>query len=418
MRKGFAVLFNVGIAGVIGGPAVGMLTLAGLEAPRWLGEGLFWLSLAMPAGLVLGLAWLVVSRGSGERPRAGEVVRIVLSVPLSVLVVGWLGCAAPRGQEAARTEVRRPGMIPIVYAANYEIHIMGIEKQFVFDVNKYPRIRDELIKEGLRKREDFRVPEPLSEEQLLRVHTKRYWEEIQDPGRAARYLEFPAVATIPGPVYRERGLASFVTAGGGTLLAARKALEHGLAINLAGGYAHAWSDGGGGFCLIADVPIAVRILQKEGKVKRVLVIDTDCHHGEGNGKEFACDDAVRVVDFYQEEIYPSVKEKVWRNVSFAAGISDEGYMKLLEANVPSALDEHKPELVMFVMGSDIYEGDPLTTTNISKETVLKRDLYVVGECRKRGIPVAMTLSGGYSKESWRIHADSIAAIVRTYEGLR
>ena len=103
---------------------------------------------------------------------------------------------------------------------------------------------------------------------------------------------------------------------------------------------------------------------------------------------------------------------------FEAGITDAGYMKLIRQNVPAALDEHAPELVMFIMGSDIYEGDPLTETRISREGVLERDLYIVGECRKRHIPVAMTLSGGYSKESWQIHADSIAALIRKYDGAR
>ncbi len=392
-----------------------ILAMMGMGVPGWIPEVLFWLSFTMPAALGVGLVWAIMRRETSKRPGIGQWVRIGIAAPLSVLALGWLGCTVYAPKEPVRTELRSPEMMPIVYSENYLVHVMGIEKMFVFDVNKYGEIRDELVRQGLRGREDFLVPETVTPEQLRLVHTERYLAEIREPGKAAGYLEFPQVAAIPGPVYRARGLAAFEWASGGTILTARKALEYGVAVNLAGGYAHASADEGGGFCLIADVPIAIRVLQQEGKVERVMIIDTDAHHGQGNAKVFAGDDTVRVVDVYEEDIYPSVKEKVWRNVPFEAGVTEEGYMRLLEQNIGPALDEHKPDLVMFVMGSDIYEGDPLTETRIPKEGVLKRDLYVVEECRKRNIPVAMTLSGGYSEESWRIHADSIAALARKYD---
>ena len=415
------ILFNVGIAGFFGSSALSISAMKGLPMPVWPAEVLFWGSLAMPMATAVGVLWLLslLKRSSATRTvagTAGRVVRIVISVPVSVLVLAWLGCAYVGPSETPRTELRRPGMI--LYSERYNIHVLGIEKLFVFDVNKYGRIRDELVRLELRSPDDFLVPESLTEEQLLRVHTLRYLKEIESPGKAARYLEFPLAALIPGPVYRSRALASFKTTSGGTLLAARVALEHGLAVNLAGGYAHASTDAGGGFCLIADVPIAIRVLQNEGKLKRVLIIDTDCHHGEGNAQVFADDESVRIIDFYQDDIYPALKETVWLNVPFDAGIIDDGYMKLLTRHVGPALDEFKPDLVMFVMGSDIYETDPLTDTRISKAGVLKRDLYVVDECRKRNIPVAMTLSGGYSTESWQIHAEGIAELIRKYDKAR
>src|SRR5262249_909317 len=153
----------------------------------------------------------------------------------------------------------------------------GFEKLHPFDINKYAKIYRQLVTDNLLRPANVYVPEEISRTDILRVHTAGYLENLRNSKKLAKYLEAPLAEWLPAGIADRRLLRAFRYSTGGTLLAARQALHHGMAINLGGGYPHAEPDRGGGFCVYADMPIAIRALQAEKLLRRVLVVDLDVH---------------------------------------------------------------------------------------------------------------------------------------------
>lgn len=177
-------------------------------------------------------------------------------------------------------------MIPIVYHPRYNITAFGLERRHPFDDRKYRRIYEALVARGLRRPGDFTRPRRVSHRTLLRFHTPEYLDSLGRTETLARILEAPIVRRLPGWVVDWRGLRPLRYAVGGTLLACRESLARGVAINLGGGFHHAASGWGGGFCVYADAPLAARVLHDEGKVGKVLVVDLDAHQGNGTAAAF------------------------------------------------------------------------------------------------------------------------------------
>ena len=172
-------------------------------------------------------------------------------------------------------------MVPVVYSPLYNITAFGLERFHPFDSIKYRRIQRWLMRQGLRKPGDFIAPSAVTPQELLLVHTAAYLRLLRSSRVLARILELPFLAMLPAWVVRWRVLRPMQLAVGGTILACRLALEHGLAVNLGGGFHHAGPDKGGGFCVYADGPIALAALQAEGRINSALVVDTDAHQGNG-----------------------------------------------------------------------------------------------------------------------------------------
>src|SRR4051812_44711353 len=170
-------------------------------------------------------------------------------------------------------------MIPLVYHPRYNITAFGLERLHPFDSRKYRRIHAALMARGLRRPGDFTRPRPATREELLRVHTPEYLESLRRPNVLAGILEVPIAGRLPGWLLDWRVLRPMRYATGGTIRAGRLALEHGLAINLGGGFHHAAAGRGGGFCVYADIPLAAAILHAEGRAQSVLVVDLDAHQG-------------------------------------------------------------------------------------------------------------------------------------------
>ena len=202
---------------------------------------------------------------------------------------------------------------------------------------------------------------------------------------------------------------------GGTLLACRQALEYGLAINLAGGYHHAFASWGEGFCVYADIPLAAATLHAEGAVERVLVVDLDAHQGNGTAATIRPWPWASIFDVYEVDLYPMPKQPEDFAVPIPAGTSGAEYLAIVDESLPRALDVVKPDLVIYNAGSDPYVEDPLTRLRLSRSDIADRDLLVATLVRERGIPMAMVLSGGYARESWRVHADGIEAILTRFD---
>ncbi len=199
-------------------------------------------------------------------------------------------------------------MIPLVYHPAYNITAFGLERLHPFDSRKYRRIHDALIARGLRRPRDFVRPRPATRNDLLRVHTQAYLHTLRNPRTLAGILEVPVVRRLPAWLIDWRVLRPMRFAIGGTLLACRMALKHGISINLGGGFHHAASDWGGGFCVYADVPLALKILHDEGKVERVLVVDLDAHQGNGTASVFRDWPWAKILDLYEDDLFPFPKE--------------------------------------------------------------------------------------------------------------
>jgi histone deacetylase 11 len=307
------------------------------------------------------------------------------------------------------------GKVAVVYSENYGIHLGGLERLHPFDIRKYRRIYEALENQGVLSAADVYVPAELAPRQIRMVHTAKFVESLKDPAQVAGYLEAPATKMLPRRVLENGVLRPFRTASGGTILAAREALKYGVGINLGGGYHHAKPDHGEGFCIYADIPIAIRVLREEKKIGRVLVVDLDVHQGNGTIVCTKDDPQTYTFSIHQRGIYPIPKEKGDRDVEIPPGTTDLEYLAILKRELPKALTKSRPKVVFVVAGCDTLRGDPLASVFMTPEGVVQRDLYVVDTCLRRKIPVVFTLGGGYSKDAWKTQLKSVKSIIERGE---
>jgi len=307
-------------------------------------------------------------------------------------------------------------MVPIVYHPGYNVTACGLERLHPFDSVKYRRIHDELIRQGLRRPADFVRPSFPSRQQMSVVHDPDYLRSLRRRLTLAKILEVPIVALLPVAFTHWRVLRPMCLAMAGTILASRLALEHGLAINLGGGYHHASGKRGHGFCAYADVPTALALLRREGRVRSALIIDVDAHQGDGNADAVRAWGWAHVLDFYDVNIFPVPKVAEDYPVPLPPACAGEEYLELVRQHVPKALERFRPDLVTYNAGSDVLADDPLSTLRLTPAELDQRDLEIVTAVRERGVPLAMVLSGGYGPRSWQAHVRSIEGILARFDG--
>ena len=262
---------------------------------------------------------------------------------------------------------------------------------------------------------------PANQQEVKLIHSEDYLKKLRDPKYVAGAIEVPPIRHLPSWAIDWHVLRPMRWATRGTILAATHALEHGFAVNLSGGYHHAKPDHGEGFSIYADVGIAVSQLRQQNLIKddsRVAYIDTDAHQGNGVCHSFMSDNRVFIFDIFNAHIYPIFDVKARRRIDCEVGIThkvtDAQYMMQLRDQLPGFLDSisRSPvEIAFYNAGTDVIEGDPLGGLRISDSTIRERDLFVVGELRKRGIPTVMVLSGGYTKQSYTLIADSVVGLI-------
>jgi histone deacetylase 11 len=306
-------------------------------------------------------------------------------------------------------------MIPIIYHPRYSITVFGLERLHPFDGLKYRRIHDALIADGLRNPADFVRPELIRRVDLERVHTPEYLRSLRRSGVLAGILEVPVLARLPAAFIDWRVLRPMRYAAGGTILACRTAIDYGLAINLAGGYHHAGADRGEGFCVYADIPLAVAAMHAEGLIERVLVVDLDAHQGNGTARTIRPWPWAFILDVYEDDLFPIPKEAEDFAIPITAATSGAEYLGIVDERLPRVLEAVKPDLVIYNAGSDPFVEDPRTGLRLSRSDLADRDLLVATHVRERGVPMAMVLSGGYARDSWRVHADGIEAILTRFD---
>ena len=304
--------------------------------------------------------------------------------------------------------------LPIIFSPHYDITLLGIEKLHPFDTEKHGKVYKYLIKKAGIGRQRFYIPEIASKETLLSIHSKQYLDSLKESGQIARIAEVSLLAFLPNSVLQSKLLKPMKYAVGGTILGCELALKHRWAINLSGGYHHAKTDSGGGFCFYADIPIAIYKLFNKKSDMSVMIVDLDAHQGNGCEAVFKDDSRIHIFDVYNKDIYPwdyEARRYIDFNYPVESFIGDKEYLSLIGTNLIDAILNLRPDLVIYNAGTDIFQEDPLGDMNISQDGIIRRDEMVFKVAIRNNIPILMLLSGGYSKKSAAIIGKSIENIL-------
>jgi acetoin utilization deacetylase AcuC-like enzyme len=265
-------------------------------------------------------------------------------------------------------------------------------------MEKFGLVRADLTASGAIATTDVLEPAPATRAELALVHTEAYLDDLF----GLRHTQRTATSELP----LSAGIvAAYALAAGGTIRAAREALRRGAAINLGGGFHHAFADLASGFCYLNDLAIALRVLIHEGVVTRAAVVDVDLHQGNGTARIFRDDPAVFTFSIHQEHLYP-VKERSSLDIGLDDFTGDEEYLSRLAGGLEHVW-AHRPELVLVQAGADPFEDDQLGSLRLTFAGLERRDRMVLEGCAARGIPFVVTLGGGYARrlaDLVRIHA--------------
>lgn len=273
-----------------------------------------------------------------------------------------------------------------------------------FPMIKYSMLRESVAASGLCGPEELIVPHPVSDAEILRSHEEGYLRRV-----ALGTLTEKEMRRIGFP-WSQRMVERSRRASGGTLGACLAALEDGFAANLAGGTHHAFADRGEGYCVFNDSAIAARAVQAEGLVERVVVVDTDVHQGNGTAAIVRGDATIYTLSIHGAKNFPFRKEESDLDLALPDGADDGEFLDALEEGLERALEESRAELAIYLAGADPFEDDRLGRLSVSKEGLAERDRLVLESCRERGIPVAVTMAGGYARnveDTVEIHLQSI-----------
>src|SRR5215831_5985195 len=309
-------------------------------------------------------------------------------------------------------------MLPfkLVYSNDYYLPIGA----HVFPAQKYRLIHKRLLDVGIAEAADFVTPKPAQDEDILLVHTREYVQKLKNGTLSA---EEELQMEVP---YSPELVKAFWLATGGSILAAELGLRDGIAVNVCGGFHHAFPDHGEGFCVIHDVAVAIKSLHKKGKLHRAMTVDCDVHHGNGTAAVFppktntprplpgaqyklggavaqlrdssAGDPEVFTISLHQANNYPGIKPPSSIDVHLADGTNDEQYLDWLDRTLIIAFRDFDPELICYLAGADPYQEDQLGGLGLSIEGLQKRDELVLHFARSHHIPVMITLAGGYARQ--------------------
>jgi len=323
-------------------------------------------------------------------------------------------------------------MLPfkLIYSDDYYLPIGA----HVFPAEKYRRIHDRLLEAGVAEVADFVTPQPASDQDVLLVHTPQYVQKLKTGTLSAREeleLEVP---------YSPELVRAFWLAAGGSILAADYALNHRVAVNIGGGFHHAFPDHGEGFCMVHDVAVAIRRMQRDGKITRAMTVDCDVHQGNGTAAIFAGTRVpagplpsssistvnpvaparirnthasdVFTISLHQENNYPMWKPPSSIDVDLPDEIGDDDYLAWLDNALSSGLRQFDPELICYIAGADPYREDQLGGLSLTIEGLKRRDELVFRVAHARDIPVMVTFAGGYARrieDTVTIHCNTVVA---------
>lgn len=277
-----------------------------------------------------------------------------------------------------------------------------------FPVTKYALLRERV---ALARLGDMHIAEAASDADILRAHTAGYLQRMQAGAMSEREMRRIGFPWSPNLVERSRRSV------GATIGACRAALAgDGFAVSLAGGTHHAYADHGEGYCVFNDSAIAARTIQAEDRARRLLIIDCDVHQGNGTAAILRGDETIFTFSIHGAKNYPFHKERSDLDVALDDGAGDAAYMAALAPALYEAIERSRADLAIYLAGADPYQGDRLGRLKLTKDGLLARDRLVLETCRAAGIPVAITMAGGYG---WNIGdtVDIHVATVRLAAGM-
>ena len=308
-----------------------------------------------------------------------------------------------------------------IYSPHYDFSMYGIEKLHPFDAKKYSRAW-ELFTRSASNITTTIVDTPCDDAFLLSGHTASYLEALNDSAMVAKVIEIGLAKFLPNRTLQSKLITPAKYACQGTWLATQKAIQESkIAMNVGGGYHHAFTDHGEGFCFFADAALAIINARKQGLLAaddEVLMIDLDAHRGNGFESFFREDRAVKNFDMYNFQTYPGMHEGDVDDYPFMvplrAGMQGPEYLKALQEEItPFLKSAQSPKLAFYNAGTDILHGDTLGGLNVSFDEVVERDRYIIQQLSGRGIPTVVMTSGGYAKDSYKL----VAKLAQTIAGL-
>ena len=261
-----------------------------------------------------------------------------------------------------------------------------------FPMIKYELLPEQLLHEGTITQDNLFTPSLLAEDRVLRTHDAEYWDKLKFQKlsrQEERRTGFPLSQKL---VEREVRIMQ------GTIECAEYALEHGVALNIAGGTHHAYTDRGEGFCLLNDIALGANHLLDQGKAEKVLVVDLDVHQGNGTAEIFQNDDRVFTFSMHGAKNYPMHKEQSDLDIGLEDGTDDRTYLSILKEQLPKLFDMVEPDVVFFQTGVDVLETDKLGRLGMTIDGCRERDLTVFQKCLDSEVPVICSMGGGYSED--------------------
>jgi acetoin utilization deacetylase AcuC-like enzyme len=276
--------------------------------------------------------------------------------------------------------------------AFHPIYQLPLPVKHRFPMEKYDLLPRQLMHEGTCTPEDFFTPTALDRATIERIHHSEYIDKLLAldlDKKEARKIGFPLSKQL---IDREIIIA------GGTIQGALKALEHGIAMNIAGGTHHAFKAHGEAFCLFNDQAIAAQYLLDQELVDTILIVDLDVHQGNGTAEIFESNSKVFTFSMHGEKNYPFHKQKSDLDIALEDGCSDEVFLNILEETLPRLIAQNQPDFIFYLCGVDVLETDKLGRLGMSIAGCKQRDTYVLELCKKQGIPVQCSMGGGYSKD--------------------
>ena len=271
-------------------------------------------------------------------------------------------------------------------------YVIELPPNHSFPIEKYRLIRERLLAEGTLRPAELIEPTLADPRDICLVHTGEYWARLSAgtlPADAIRRLGFPWSESL---VRRSRASVQ------GTLTAARIAIREAVGVNLAGGTHHAFSDRGEGYCVLNDIAIAIRVLQRDRWMQRMAIIDCDVHQGNGTAAIFANEPDVFTFSIHGANNYPLHKVPGTLDIDLPDGTGDDEYLIALEPAVSRILAEFQPGLIFYLAGADAHAGDRMGRLRLSHDGLRRRDEFVLDACREARVPVAITMGGGYGRD--------------------
>ena len=280
-------------------------------------------------------------------------------------------------------------MLKIAYHPIYKLELPEGHR---FPMEKYDLLPQQLIYEGTCIEENFFEPEIPNNKHFFTVHDPEYFFDLLNitlSQKAARKIGFPLSEVL---IAREMIIAD------GTMRASEFALKNGIAMNIAGGTHHAFSNRGEAFCMLNDQAIGAKYLQQKGLADKILIVDLDVHQGNGTAEIFQKDNSVFTFSMHGKSNYPFVKEKSNLDIALENGAKDNEYLSILKETLPKLINQEKPDFIYYLCGVDVIETDKLGKLALTIEGCKERDRFVLQTCFDLKIPVMCSMGGGYSKD--------------------